>query len=48
MQIALDTNAIADIPVRTMAPHAAQRLLAVFYVPGFGGNKEAGLSLGYR
>jgi uncharacterized protein len=47
-RIELETATIQDIPVLTLAPHSAQNCPVVFFIPGFGGNKEAGLSIGYQ
>jgi uncharacterized protein len=46
--IELETTTIQDIPVLTLAPRAALNCPAIFFIPGFGGNKEAGLSIGYQ
>ena len=48
MSISLDTTTIHDIPVLSLAPDGTRRCPAIFFVPGFGGRKEDGLSLGYR
>jgi len=48
MTILLDTAIIHNIPVLTLMPAAAQHRPAIFFVHGFGGSKEAGLSLGYQ
>lgn len=47
-RIALETTIIQNIPVLTLAPSSAQNCPIVFFIPGFGGNKEAGLSIGYQ
>jgi len=47
MTILLDTALIHNIPTLTLMPVDAQRRPAIFFIHGFGGNKEAGLSLGY-
>ncbi len=48
MSIYLGTAAIRDIPVLSLTPDGTQRCPAVFFIPGFGGREEDGLSLGYR
>ena len=48
MQILLESKLIAGIPVLTMAQLAATRCPLIFFIPGYGGTKEVGLSLGYR
>jgi hypothetical protein len=48
MNILLATAIIQDIPVLTLAPATTQPCPAVFFIPGFRGNKEDGLRLGYR
>jgi esterase/lipase len=48
MTILLDTTLIHNIPTLTLLPANAQHCPATFFVHGFGGNKEAGLSLGYQ
>ena len=48
MAILLDTTSIHNIPVLTLTPGEADRCPVIFFVHGFGGNKEAGLSLGYQ
>jgi hypothetical protein len=48
MSISVGTIAVHDIPVLTLAPDEDRRAAAVFFIPGFGGCKEDGLSLGYR
>jgi hypothetical protein len=48
MRIILETSTTKDIPVLTLAPDDSRGIPAVFFVPGFGGTKEAGLSIGYR
>jgi S-formylglutathione hydrolase FrmB len=48
VSIHLDTAIIADIPVLTIAPSMARGCPTVFFVPGFGGTKEDGVSLGLR
>ena len=47
-RVELETTTIQDIPVLTLAPAAALHCPIVFFIPGFGGNKEAGLSIGYQ
>lgn len=47
-RLALATATVADIPVLTICPQEADHAPVVFYVPGYGGGKETGLSLGYR
>lgn len=48
MRIILETSTIKHIPVLTLAPDDSRRIPAVFFIPGFGGTKEAGVSIGYR
>jgi pimeloyl-ACP methyl ester carboxylesterase len=48
MTILLDTAIIHTIPTLTLIPAEAQHCPAIFFVHGFGGNKEAGLTLGYQ
>jgi fermentation-respiration switch protein FrsA (DUF1100 family) len=48
MSISLGTTAVHDIPVLSLAPDEARRCPAIFLIPGLGGRKEDGLSLGYR
>ena len=48
MRISLQTEAIREIPVLTLASDGAEGCPVLFYVPGYGGKKESGLSLGYR
>ena len=48
MTILLDTAIIHNIPTLTLVPEGAQHCPAIFFVHGFGGNKETGLSLGYQ
>ena len=48
MTILLDTTNIHDIPVLTLTPGEADRCPLIFFVHGFGGSKETGLSLGYQ
>ncbi|MEI2613092.1 MAG: prolyl oligopeptidase family serine peptidase [Candidatus Promineifilaceae bacterium] len=48
MKLSLQTTHIQEIPVLTLAPEEAEGCPVLFYVPGYGGNKESGLSLGYR
>ena len=47
-RIDLETAIIQDIPVLTFALSSAQSCPIVFFIPGFGGNTEAGLSSGYQ
>jgi len=44
----LETATVGGIPVLTLAPAGAERAPAVFFICGYGGAKEAGLSLGYQ
>src|SRR3954454_14585422 len=44
----LETDTVHSIPVLTMAPNRAERCPAIFFISGFGGNKEDGLRLGYQ
>ena len=46
--VVIETATIHDIPVLTIAPSTADRCPVIFLISGFGGNKEAGLSLGYQ
>lgn len=46
--LSLDTTIVGDIPVLTLAPAGAERAPVVFFVCGYGGNKEAGLPLGHQ
>lgn len=48
MTILLDTASIHNIPMLMLLPAAAHLCPAIFFIHGFGGNKEAGLSLGYQ
>lgn len=48
MQVLLESTVVAEIPVLTLAPLAAAHCPLIFFVPGYGGTKEVGLSLGYR
>jgi pimeloyl-ACP methyl ester carboxylesterase len=48
VRVSLESTAVRDIPVLTLAPDDAACCPVVFFVPGFGGAKEAGLSIGYR
>jgi fermentation-respiration switch protein FrsA (DUF1100 family) len=48
MPISLGPTVVHDIPVLSLTPDGTQHCPAVFFVPGFGGRKEDGLSLGYR
>jgi pimeloyl-ACP methyl ester carboxylesterase len=48
MTILLDTAIIHNIPTLTLLPADTQHCPAIFFIHGFGGNKEAGLSLGYQ
>jgi cephalosporin-C deacetylase-like acetyl esterase len=48
MTILLTDDTIGDIPVLTLAPATARGRPLVFFVPGFGGVKAHGLSLGYQ
>jgi fermentation-respiration switch protein FrsA (DUF1100 family) len=44
----LEKSTVENIPALTLYPAAAQRRPVVFFISGYGGTKEAGLSLGYR
>jgi pimeloyl-ACP methyl ester carboxylesterase len=44
----LETSTILDIPMLMITPDGAARCPVIFFVHGFGGSKEAGLSLGYQ
>jgi uncharacterized protein len=48
MAILIDTTTIHDIPVLMLTPGEVGRRPVIFFVHGFGGNKEAGLNLGYH
>ncbi len=48
MHITLETTVIQGIPTLTLAPRAAERCPAVFFISSYGGTKETGLSLGNR
>ena len=48
MRVSLESITVRDIPILTLAPDDAVRCPVVFFIPGFGGAKEAGLSIGYR
>lgn len=48
MKLSLQTTIIQEIPVLTITPEGAEGCPVLFYVPGYGGKKENGLSLGYR
>jgi len=48
VRISLESTAVRDIPILTLSPAGAARCPVVFFIPGFGGAKEAGLSIGYR
>lgn len=48
MKILLEKSTVENIPFLTLCPAAAQRRPVVFFISGYGGTKEAGLSLGYR
>ena len=45
MRISLDATTVHDIPILTLGPNDAARGPVVFFIPGFGGAKEAGLSI---
>jgi uncharacterized protein len=47
-RIELETTTIQNIPVLSLVPGSAQNCPLVFFIPGFGGKKEAGLSIGYQ
>ena len=44
----IDTTTVQGIPLLTIAPAPAARCPAVFFIPGYGGGKEHGLSLGVQ
>ena len=48
MNLKLQTETIIGIPTLTVAPENAISCPLLFYVPGYGGKKEGGLSLGYQ
>lgn len=48
MAIVLETMQVKGIPVLMLSPDEARHHPVIFYVPGYGSNKESGLSLGYR
>jgi hypothetical protein len=48
MRISLQTETIREIPVLTLVPDGAEGCPVLFYVPGYGGKKESGLSLGVQ
>ncbi len=48
MPITLETRQVAGIPVLTLVPDDPGPRPVVFFVPGYTGAKESGLSLGYR
>ena len=48
MTILVDTTNIHEIPVLTLTPGEADRCPLIFFVHGFGGSKETGLSLGHQ
>ena len=48
MKLSLQTTILQEIPVLTIAPEGAEGCPVLFYVPGYGGKKESGLSLGYQ
>lgn len=48
MTILLTNETIREIPVLMLAPATARNCPLVFFIPGFGGVKEHGLSLGYQ
>ncbi len=47
-KVVIETETIHDIPVLTMSHSEAHQCPAIFFISGYGSNKEAGLSLGYR
>lgn len=47
MRVWLETQTVQTIPALTLAPDAARQCPVVFFIPGFGSNKETGLSIGY-
>lgn len=44
----VESATVAGIPVLTLAPQAAASCPAVIFIPGYGGRKEEGLSLGHQ
>jgi dienelactone hydrolase len=48
VRISLESSAVRGIPILTLAPNDAEHCPVVFFIPGFCGAKEAGLSIGYR
>ncbi len=48
MTLRVDTTTIHGIPVLTLTSDSAERRPVIFFIHGFGGGKEAGLSLGYQ
>ncbi len=48
MTMLLDTTTVHNIPVLTLMPAQDKRCPTIFFVHGFGGNKEAGINLGYQ
>jgi len=46
MTLLINTATIHNIPVLSLTPGDAEHRPVVFFVHGFGGNKEAGLNLG--
>ncbi len=48
MQLELITGTVAAIPYLTIAPAGARARSVVFFICGYGGVKEHGLSLGYK
>jgi hypothetical protein len=44
--VQIETTTVASIPVLTIAPQQARACPVVIYIPGYGGQKEHGLSLG--
>ena len=48
MKLSLQTTILQEIPVLTIAPEEAEGCPVLFFVPGYGGKKESGLSLGVQ
>lgn len=48
MKILVDNNQVGEIPVLCVAPSAAANAPLVFYIHGYGSDKESGLSIAYQ
>lgn len=48
MKILVETGMVGEIPVLSAAPAEARALPVVFYICGYGSNKESGLSIAYQ